>query len=388
MPARRPKTPVAVARSSSPSSAPAPLTLRDLNRATLARQLLLAREKTTVPAALARVAGLQAQWPGPPYIGLWTRLAKFSREDLGQLLLDRQVVRATFVRGTLHTLTVEDFLQLRMGVQEMLHRGYMTVANGKGPAFDPYAIAEEARPFLREQPRTQEEVRVWLAARHPKLDFRALGHAVRMHLPLVQVPEAGVGAWDYPTEPKFALAEEWLGRAPAPAPDPKVFVRRYLAAFGPATAADVQTWSGLPAQRAVLDTMRDELVVLKDDRGRELFDLPYAPRPGGDVPAPPRLIPEYDNLLLAHADRTRVVPEPHRAGVFLAGLRIASTFLVDGFVRGSWGFEKKKKTVTLTVTPFASITKKERDALADEAENLLPLLAREGETREVSFAKG
>lgn len=373
----RPRTGVA-----RPTSA---LTLRDLNRATLARQLLLTPADITVTAALKQVAGLQAQMPGPPNIGLWTRLRDFTRSQLAAAYAAPTVVRAPLFRGTLHLVAAEDYAQFRAVVEPMLERAFASMDAARLKGIDPHALAEEARPFLRAAPRTQDEVRDFLGARHPQLDVRMVGHAVRLHLPLVQVPEPGAGSWDFPSQPRFVLAEDWLGRALAKERDPGALIRRYLAAFGPATARDFQTWSGFPA-REHFEELRSSLRVGSDEQGRELFDLPNASLPGGDTAAPVRFLPEYDNLLLAHADRTRVVADDFRARVFLPGLRVAATFLVDGFVRGAWKVTRTKQVATAALSPFTPLKGKERDAVVAEAEALARFIEPEAAKVTVTFA--
>ena len=361
------------------------LGLRDLNRATLARQLLLAPADLPVTAALTQVAGLQAQLAGPPHIGLWSRLRGFSRAQLAAAYAAHTVVRAPLFRGTLHLVTAADYAEFRAVVAPMLHRSFAGMDKTRLKGIDPFALADEARPFLREQPRTQDEVRDFLGAQHPKLDVRMLGHAVRLHLPLVQVPEPGAGSWDFPAMPRFALADPWLGRPLGTKTDPAGLISRYLAAFGPASARDFQTWSGFAA-RETLETLRGTLRVSHDEQGRELFDLPDAHLPGGDVPAPVCFLPEYDNLLLAHADRTRIVADVFRPQVFLPGLRVAATFLVDGFVRGTWKVTRAKQTVTITLTAFAALSRKERATAIAAAEPLAGFLEPEATKVAVSFA--
>jgi hypothetical protein len=362
------------------------LTLRDLNRALLARQWLLAREKAGVVAAVRQLVGLQAQWPAPPYVGLWTRLAQFDRADLAREIERRTLVRAPLLRGTLHLAAADDFLRFRPVLQPVLAAGFAGLGE-RTKGIDPAALAAEARPFLLAAPRTQDEVRNFLVASHPKLDDRAMGHAVRMTLPLVQVP--GPGTWGFPPAPQFSPVDAWLGKPLAKTGSPADLVLRYLAAFGPATPRDFQTWSGLPNASATFETLRPKLAVFADEKGRELFDLPDAPRPGGEVAAPPRFVAEYDNLLLSHADRSRVVADEFRKGVFLPGLRVAATFLIDGFVRGAWKVERVGKKATLVITPFAALAKQESAALEAEAKPLLELVAFDADpkARSVRFAK-
>jgi hypothetical protein len=205
---------------------------------------------------------------------------------------------------------------------------------------------------------------------HPRADERAMGYAVRMSLPLVMVPEGRECAWSFPAQSRFALAETWLGRAiPRETPSPQDLVLRYLAAYGPARATDVQAWSGLPKLKDAFDTLRPRLATFRDEGGRELFDLPKAPRPDGGVAAPVRFVPEYDNLVTTRADE-RCVALKHRPRVYLSALRIAATVLVDGFVAATWKLETKRGVATVAVAPFAPFSPRTRREVEAEAEAL------------------
>jgi hypothetical protein len=344
------------------------LSLRALNRATLARQALLAREEISVTEAVRRLCGMQAQEPKPPFLGLWTRIGGFRAGDLHAALNERAVVRATMMRGTLHLMTAADYLSFRTTMQPMLDAG-LKVLGDRAKGLDVPAVLPVARGLLRESPRTFNEVRALLQAEFPDVNERALGFAVRMCLPLVMVPTQD--RWSFPRTAQFTLADGWLGAAPPESTDVQELVLRYLAAFGPASALDAQTWSGLPALAEVLDGLRPRLRVFSDERGRELFDLPDAPRPDEDVPAPARFLPEFDNLVLAHADRTRIISDEHRPGLTTKNLRVRATFLCDGFARGTWELERKRKTATLRLRPFEPLPRGALKELTTEAESLL-----------------
>jgi hypothetical protein len=347
------------------------LTLRELNRATLARQLLLSRERIPAPRAIERLVGVQAQWPRPPFLGLWSRVEGFERSDLVTLLDERRVVRATFLRGTLHLATAKDFLALREALQPVLDSGMRAVLKALGTAFDIDRLKQQARRILDEVPRTFEELREELLRANPGAHERALGYAVRMQLPLVQVPVGDGAPWAFPANARFALAEQWLRKPLSTgSPSPDALVLRYLAGYGPASVADVQAWSGLPKLKATLDGLRPRLAVFRDEAGRELFDLPTAPRPAGDVPAPVRLVADYDNLITTRADE-RFVAKGHRPKVFLSALRVAATVLIDGFVAGTWKLARKQNVATLVVEPFAPLSARDRTAVLAEAEPLL-----------------
>jgi hypothetical protein len=357
------------------------LTVKALNRATLARQMLLARENEAALKAIERLAGLQAQVPRPPFVGLWTRLQRFAPADLTRLVHDRKVVRATMMRATLHLVSTRDYLALRPALQPMLSAGMHAVLKDRVRGLDLDALAAAARACLDERPRTFDEIRGVLAASWPKADERAMGYAVRTHLPLVQVPTETL--WGWPGVASFAAAETWIGKAVDGPPDARALVRRYLAAFGPATVADAQAWAALRGLKETFEALRPKLRVFRDEKGRELFDLPQAPRPPADTPAPVRFLPEFDNLLLAHADRTRVIRDADRPKVVTANLRVLATFLVDGVVAGTWRIERKKSAATLTLEPFRPLARKDRADLAAEGTALARFLEAGAESVEV-----
>ncbi len=285
------------------------LTRRALNRATLARQLLLERSEKSPLDAVEYLVGMQAQIPLNPYIGLWSRLEKFEPSRLATLVWDRAVVRIAVMRSTIHLVSADDCLLLRPLMQPVLDREWPRHQEHgpvlRGVDFEP--VLAFVRPLLAERPHTGPRLRTALADRFPEQDAAALAYACRCLLPLVQVPPRGI--WGQSSQVTSTTAESWLRRPLAPAPSIDDVVLRYLAAFGPATPADVATWSRLTGVREVLDRLRPQLRAFRDGDGRELFDLPDAPRPDPDTPAPPRFLPEYENLLLSHADRTRVIAE-------------------------------------------------------------------------------
>lgn len=336
------------------------LSLRALNRATLARQLLIARTKITPAKAVAQLAGMQAQVPKPPFLGLWSRIEGFASEDLRKALARGEIVRGTLMRGTLHLATKKDFAVWRPALQPVLTAGQRAIV--KENPIDVEKVIAEARAFFAGKPRTFEEVREHLMTRFPGSNDRLLGYTARMHVPLVMVPDDS--PWSYPPNSAFALAET----AEAALQD---LALRYLGAFGPATPADFQAWSGLRGAAALFDELRPKLQTLRDERKRELFDLPGAAHPEEDTSAPVRFLPEFDNLLLAHADRTRIIADEYRPQVVTKNLRVLATFLIDGFVAGTWSITRKTKSATLTIAPFAKLTRADRGALIEEAEKLV-----------------
>jgi hypothetical protein len=370
-----------------PVSGPETLTLRQINRATLARQMLLAREKATALKAIERLVGMQAQWPKPPFLGLWTRLQGFERDHLTALLHKRTVVRATFMRATIHVVTAKDFLTLRPAIQPVLESAMQVILKERLEGIDLGGLTKQVRKMLDREPLTFGAIREEFLRADPKADERAMGYAVRMLLPLVQVPVEGQ-AWAYPSQACFASAETWLDKAvPSKSVQPDALLLRYLEGYGPASADDMRAWSGLARQdvKDAVERLRPKLAVFRDAK-RELFDLPDAPRPDGDVPAPVRLIPEYDNVITTRADE-RFVAKADRPRVFLSALRIAATVLVDGFAAGTWKVEATKKAATLTVEPFKPLAARVKKEVEAEAEALLKFAEPEARSYEVRFAK-
>ena len=360
------------------------LTLRELNRATLARQMLLARADVSVPTAIERLVGMQAQLASAPYVGLWTRLPDFKRADLANLIENRTVVKATLMRATLHLCTAADYLRFRTTLQPMLSSAMAAVIKQRGDDFDRDELLAAGRKFINEKPRSFAEISAMVAELMPDYDVGALRYTVRTHLPLVQVPLAS--GWSYSNKPEFTLAETWLGEKISPEDNLKELVLRYLAAFGPAGVTDAQSWLGMKL-KDVFEELRPQLQVYRDQGRRELFDLPDQVLPAEDTPAPVRFLPEFDNLLLSHSNRKRVVADEYRSRVYLPALRVAATILVDGFVRGAWKVEKAKTAATLVIEPFEKLAKKERMKLTEEGEKLVRFVEPEAKSFAVQFAE-
>lgn len=361
------------------------LTLRDLNRATLARQRLLGRVDEPVGDVVGHLVGLQAQAAISPFVGLWTRVEGVTRDDVARLLATRELVKATLMRGTLHVARAVDYPVLRSTLQPVLTDGLAAVAKNRGGVPDVPALVAAARGLLTGEPRSFKDITALFTELDPDGDAGIMRYAVRTHLPMVQVPTSA--QWCFPGNPTWSLADEWLGGPVDADPDAAGLVRRYLAAFGPGTAADVGTWSYLPGLEQVVEAIRDDLVVHRDEKGRELFDVEDAPLPGGEAEAPPRFLPEFDNVLLSHSDRRRLVADEHRKRVFLPGLRVAATVLVDGFVAGTWKVERQgRKLATLTASPFGALDRADRTALVEEAEHLVRFVAPDARDHAVEVA--
>lgn len=341
---------------------------RQLNRATLARQLLLDRHKMPVVKAIEQVLALQAQVPRPPHVGLWSRLHGFEREQLLAPLHSRALVRATSMRGTIHIMSARDFLAFRGALQPSLTAGWKSVA-GKAPVPPIEKLMASGRRVLGTEGRTFTHIRAELVKQFPKSHDRVMGYAVRTHLPLVQVPTRE-DPWGFPVDAAFALADGWLKKPVGDGAGPSALILRYLAAFGPATASDIQTWTGLRAVAELIAPVRSKLVTFKDERGRELFDLPKAPRPDAGTKAPVRFLPEYDSVMIAHSDRSRIVDDKFRKVLITKNLIVPATFLVDGRIAGTWKLESKKAAMTVVLAPFVSLTKSVRQELEEEGEAL------------------
>ncbi|MFE7895024.1 winged helix DNA-binding domain-containing protein [Streptomyces sp. NPDC057412] len=342
------------------------LSTRALNRATLERQLLLRRSPLTAPEAVTHLVGLQAQEVKPPYYALAARLDGFTPEALSAPLGDRSLVRMVTMRSTIHLHTADDALTLRPLVQPAREREITYFRKGLvGVDLDRLAVL--ARELVEEAPRTMKQLREALSAEWPDADPQSLAVAARCRLPLVQITPRG--QWGRSAQVTLTTLEHWLGRPAEPAAPADDTVLRYLAAFGPASVKDLQTWAGLTRMRAVFERLRPELVTFRDENGVELFDLPDAPRPDPDTPAPPRLLPEFDNLLLSHADRSRVVPPANRGRTWQANT-FYCPLLVDGFLAGVWRLIGD----ALVIEPFSDLGRAERAEVTEEAERVLGVL--------------
>jgi DNA glycosylase AlkZ-like len=275
------------------------LNLRELNRATLARQMLLECENLSIPVAIERLVGLQAQLASAPYAGLWTRLCDFRREDLAREIDNRKVVKATMMRATLHLCTADDYVRFRTALKPLLIGAASAIAERRGGDFDLDKVLKMARKFIGEKPRSFAEISDMLTKLMPGTDVGAMRYSVRTHIPLVQVP-INTG-WSYSNKPEFTLAESWIGRPISPEDNLRELMFRYLAAFGPASVTDAQTWSGMKLKET-FEKLRPELQTYRGEGRTELFDLPGLSLPAEDVPAPVRFLPEYDNLPLSHSN--------------------------------------------------------------------------------------
>ncbi|MFD7657822.1 winged helix DNA-binding domain-containing protein [Actinosynnema sp. NPDC059797] len=349
------------------------LCTRALNRATLARQLLLDRADLPVLDAVAHLCGLQAQEPQEPFTGLWSRLRAFDPAALDDLLTGRRVVRTHLMRRTVHLLTAEDVLAWRARHDTMLRQRVLGTYRAELAGVDLDELAAAGRAVTADgEPRTAAELVRAVAGPRPAPGPRALGEMlVAALIPMAQLPPRGL--WRTKAGVRTVPLSSWLGReVDPPAPDGsdpvgRALVRRYLAAFGPAATADLRAWSGLTGLPAAVAAVREELVSFRDERGRELLDLPDAPRPDPDTPAPVRFLPAFDNAILGYHDRRRIIDDADR-GLSVAGARVV---LVDGRVAATWTVEAGD----VVVTPLRALSRDDRDAVAEESRALAMFLS-------------
>jgi hypothetical protein len=360
------------------------LTRRALNRALLARQLLVRRHRRSAAATLEHLVGMQAQAPNLPYVGLWSRIAGFRHEELSHLVETRQAVRLSLMRNTIHLVTSRDARGLKALFQPLHERGLLKGSPwGRGLTMAKLApVLEAGRAMMHERPRTVAELARLLGKRFPGYDALSLAYSVRYVVPLIFATPRGI--WQASGPVSLTTFEAWLDGPPGPTYPPEQLVLRYLAAFGPASPADMRAWSGL-AMREAFEALRPRLRSFRAESGGELFDLARAPRPDPGIEVPPRFLPDYDNILLGHADRTRIMAPGEHLGLFSSAGIMKGALLLDGFVRAGWIPVATRGTTTLLITAFKrAIARSQQPPLVAEAFKLLDFLA-PGEKHEVRF---
>jgi hypothetical protein len=343
------------------------ISTRQLNRTYLQRQSLLTPFSGTVPELVARLVAVQAQETDAPYVGLWTRMATFRHDDLTTALAGREVVRGSLLRVTQHMTTGDDYRWLRPLIAPRFGKAGLSAFARDLAGIDLADLAAAAREILSGRVLTRPVLARHLAERYPDRAKMPLAWAAQRELPLLHPPPTGV--WRRRGHVACVLAEDWIGSLHEE-PSVRTLVWRYLASCGPASIADLQIWSGLRRLRAEVEALRPELTVYRDERGRELFDVPGLPVASGDEPAPVRFLPEFDNLVLSHDDRSRIISDEHRPSVFPGYSMVHATFLVDGFVAGIWQIQGDE----VRVTPFGPLASNEADAVRSEADRLLSFL--------------
>ncbi len=359
------------------------LTLRQLNRTLLARQRLLKRAELDSRAAIESLLALQSQIPNPPYIGLWTRLRHFERNDLTALLEARQVVRAPWLRSTLHLVTAADHQRFQAVIQPALARALRSFFGARARDLDIERLIKIAKPYLEAERPAIGALRDHLLEHVPDRDKQAMAYAVRSYLPLVQIPPSGT--WGVGTRATYTTAESWLGLA-EPSNLGALF-RRYLAAYGPASVMDFQTWTGMTRLKTPLAATVGELVEYRDAAGKVCYDLPELTLEDADAPAPIRFLPEYDNILIAHKDRGRILPEEHRKKVFVSAGRVLGSVIIDGFVGGIWRVERENARAKLLVSLFETQAAETRAAIDKEGQALLRFIIDDVDDYRVEFTR-
>lgn len=356
------------------------LTLRALNRAMLARQMLLSRETAGVVAAIERLAALQAQWAPSPYIALWSRLVSFERERLWRAIEGARVVRARLMRGTLHLVSARDFYAYAVATQDLQRGAWNRLQVGRG--VDPKAVARLAVAFAK-TPRAKEDVLAHLTERVGSLGGPygwLIWRFVSAHADLVSAPPGG--RWDYGgTDAPYVAARHWMKGGARPDEDAAIahLIHRALGAFGPMTLADIAKFAGQmpPRIRPILERLAPKLARFVDEHRRALYDLPRAPRPDPETEAPVRFLPRYDELLIAYQHRDRVMSEAHRPAVYAKNAIVEAVVLADGFGAGTWALERTKADAIVRVSPFRRLSARERSATVAEGERLARFMAPE-----------
>jgi len=327
----------------------------------LARQLLLERSRSSIPSALERMGCLQAQYAPSMYVGLWTRLEGLERDALTTALQRRRVVQGTLMRVTIHLVSKRDYWPLAIAIRQGRRELWLRARRGEPSAAQLAAAAKRLRTRLRDGPLARREV-------DEVVGMGSVGtNGVGLWLDLVRVPPSGT--WERRRADLYAAAEQWLGESPKITREQGLeqLVRRYLGGFGPASPGDIADWAGLPPKQITPTLARLELRRFQTEKGQELVDLPRAPLPSADVPAPVRFLPVWDATLLVHARRTGVLPEEHRPRVFNTRTpQSVATFLVDGSVAGTWRFEGRR----VVTEPFGRLDAATRRELDAEAERL------------------
>ena len=357
---------------------PRVLTRRQLNRSLLARQRLLERVHTPALEVIEHLVGMQAQVPSDPYIALWSRIDAFQAAELSALIEDRRAVRVVgLMRTTIHLVSARDALTIRPLMQAALERAwrYSPFSKQLGGAEVADVIAA-GLDLLADGPMVATDLGKRLQERWPEADAVSIGYAIRFLTPVLQPPPRGL--WGRSGAARVETVEHWLGRSLDANPSVDEVVVRYLAAFGPATPKDVQVWSWWTGMREVLERLRPRLVTYRDERGRELFDVPDAPFPDPDTPAPVRFLPEYDNIALSHDDRTRIIDRKFSEDIWMRG-----SILVDGFLRGTWRIDTRRHASTLRIGTFDDLSSPELADVGAEAERLAEFLVPDAASREI-----
>jgi hypothetical protein len=339
------------------------LSARALNRALLARQLLLDHSPRPLTEAIEQLGGLQTQYAPSGYIGLWSRLRDYRREALTEALVDRRVIQCTLIRSTIHMVSAVDWPLFAAGTRNVRREWWLRASRSATSEIDVESVLDRVRKLLAEGPRRQAEmVRLLEAESNPRIAWITAAQLIDM----VRVPPSGT--WERRRADLYGLADDWIGPSSVTEEEGREhLVRRYLGGFGPAPLTDIANWAGMKVGPLRPIVERLELRRLRDESDRELLDLPDAPLPDPDTPAPVRFLPTWDATLLVHARRTLILPEAYRPLVFNTKTpHSVPTFLVDGAVAGTWRHEKGR----IEIKPFGDLSMAARRELDDEAERL------------------
>jgi hypothetical protein len=361
------------------------LSRRGLNRATLARQMLLQRQRVTPYDAVRRLVGLQAQTPQSWYLSLWSRLVDFDPVATGELLENRRLVRVPLMRSTIHLVTDDDALLLRAFTQPTIDRSLHGIWAKRLEGIDLAELTAEVRRFVAEAPRTPTELISQVDARWPGRDRQTVANGIRALLPMVQVPPRGV--WRKSGAVRFAALDAWVRRPLRTTVDREAIVLRYLAAFGPASVRDAQAWSGVTGLREVLERLRPRLRSFRDEAGREMFDLPDAPRPDPETPAPVRFLADFDNLLLSHADRSRFISDKDRTTMTYAQGPFPGMLMLDGSAVGQWHLLRNAGAVGMVLRLARQLGSENEAAVRSEADAMLRFYVPNASVRSVELGR-
>lgn len=337
----------------------------------------------SIPDVLEHLIGMQSQVPTSPYISLWSRIDNFGHESLSQLLLKRRAVRIALMRSTIFLVTKRDCMAIRPLMQPVMNRT-LKASFGRGlKDLDYNELTKVSRNLVESQPRTLHELGELLKEKWNDSEPAALAAAARNLVPLVQIPPRGI--WGAKGKAVHTSAEHWLCQSLVTDYSLETLILRYLEAFGPATISDIQIWSGLTQIRKVIEGLRPQLNIFFDEDGNELLDVPSAEFPDIDTPVPVRYLAEFDNILLSHKNRSRIIADEYRSRVFTVNGITKATFLIDGFVQGLWRIQSQRNSSTLIIEPFKPLLQIDKDKLAIEGTKLLDFAAADSKVKDIQF---
>jgi hypothetical protein len=356
---------------------------RQLNRTLLARQHLIKRSNMSISAILHHLIGMQSQVPTSPYISLWSRIEKFQHDSLSQLLLDRGAIRMALMRSTIFLVTGYDGLSIRPLMQSVMERTLQGNFGSGLTVLDYDEFTKTIRNLVECQPRTLNELGKILKETWVDSKPDSLAAAARNLVPLVQIPPRGI--WGAKGKAVYTSAEHWLSQSLVTDYSLETLILRYLKAYGPATISDIQYWSGLTQIREVIAGLRDQLNIYLNEDGIELFDVFDLEIPENDTSVPVRFLAEFDNILLSHKNRSRIISEEYRDRVFTVNGIIKATFLIDGFVQGLWRIENQSNSTTLIIEPFRPLLKVDKEELVIEGTKLIDFVHMNTKVKDIQF---